>query len=216
MKKLLLLIILFLSCLTANAQQEDYTLVTLAKVSFEGLTELYQWTSFSGDGTDATIEIVDDGLAINNPRMQEKDWYPQLIVVPDGSFNLEEGHDYIVRLTVKVPSDGTYMMNIGNWGTNYSCHVPVTASDDYQIIDTEYPEYGRSTENAHVLFGCGWVTGTTIIKEVEVLEKTITTGIQSVKSAKDAKDAIYNLVGQKVSTSYKGIVIKKGKRVVVR
>lgn len=216
MKKLLLLIILFLSCLTANAQQEDYTLVSLAKVSFEGLTELYQWTSFSGDGTDATIEIVDDGLAITNPRMQERDWYPQLIVVPDGSFNLEEGHDYIVRLTVKVPSDGIYMMNIGNWGTNYSCHVPVKASDDYQIIDTEYPEYGRSTENAHVLLGCGWVTGTTIIKEVEVFEKRITTDIQSVKSAKDTKDAIYNLAGQKVNSSYQGLVIKNGKRVVIR
>lgn len=214
MKKLLLLIILFLSCLTANAQQEDYTLVSLAKVSFEGLTELYQWTSFSGDGTDATIEIVDDGLAITNPRMQERDWYPQLIVVPDGSFNLEEGHDYIVRLTVKVPSDGIYMMNIGNWGTNYSCHVPVKASDDYQIIDTEYPEYGRSTENAHVLLGCGWVVGTTILKEVEVLERRSTTDILLVKRAKGTDSTIYNLFGQKVAINYKGLVIQNGKKIM--
>ena len=214
MKKLLLLIILFLSCLTANAQQEDYTLVSLAKVSFEGLTELYQWTSFSGDGTDATIEIVDDGLAITNPRMQERDWYPQLIVVPDGSFNLEEGHDYIVRLTVKVPSDGIYMMNIGNWGTNYSCHVPVKASDDYQIIDTEYPEYGRSTENAHVLLGCGWVVGTTILKEVEVLERRSTTDILLVKRTKGTDSTIYNLFGQKVAINYKGLVIQNGKKIM--
>ena len=214
MKKLLLLIILFLSCLTANAQQEDYTLVSLAKVSFEGLTELYQWTSFSGDGTDATIEIVDDGLAITNPRMQERDWYPQLIVVPVGSFNLEVGHDYIVRLTVKVPSDGIYMMNIGNWGTNYSCHVPVKASDDYQIIDTEYPEYGRSTENAHVLLGCGWVVGTTILKEVEVLERRSTTDILLVKRAKGTDSTIYNLFGQKVAINYKGLVIQNGKKIM--
>lgn len=216
MKKLLLFVIIILSCLTVNAQQEDYTLVSLAKVNFEGLTELYQWVSFYGDGTDATIGIVDDGIAITNPHLQDESWQPYLIAVPDGSFNLEEGHNYIVRFTIKVPSDGTYMMNIGNWGTNCTCYVPVTSSDGYQIIDTEYPEYKNNVVGAHVLLGCGWVTGTTIIKEVEVLEKRITTDIQSVKSVKEVKDVIYNLAGQKVNSSYQGIVIKSGKRVVIR
>ena len=62
------------------------------------------------------------------------------------------------------------------------------------------------------MFGCGWVPGTTIIKEVEVLEKRGASGIRSVKASKVAGDMIYNLSGQKVSPSYKGIVIIDGKK----
>ena len=65
-----------------------------------------------------------------------------------------------------------------------------------------------------VLLGCGWVVGTTILKEVEILERTSLASIQSVKTAKRDDDVIYNLTGQKVDTSYKGIVIQNGKKVV--
>ena len=209
-EKLTFVIIIILSCLNANAQSESETLVSLAKVNYEGITEFTQWSSY--EGSIATIEVVDDGIAINNPKMQEQSWQPQLIVVPDGSFDLKEGHDYIVRLTIRVPSDGKYMVNIGSWSTNFTCHAPATAKDDFQIIDVEYPEYESSVTGGHVLFGCGWVPGTTIIKEVEVLEKRGASGIRSVKASKVAGDMIYNLSGQKVSPSYKGVVIKDGKK----
>ena len=60
----------------------------------------------------------------------------------------------------------------------------------------------------------GWVVGTTILKEVEVLEETSTTAIQSIQSPKVADNATYNLSGQKVSPSYKGVVIQNGRKVV--
>lgn len=41
-----------------------------------------------------------------------------------------------------------------------------------------------------------------------------TTGISSVKAAAEFKGAIYNIAGQKVSASYKGLVIKNGKKIV--
>ncbi len=43
---------------------------------------------------------------------------------------------------------------------------------------------------------------------------TITTGISSVKSAAAQNGAIYNIAGQKVSASYKGLVIMNGKKYV--
>lgn len=62
--------------------------------------------------------------------------------------------------------------------------------------------------------GWGWVVGTTILKEVELLEKTNTAGIQRIKAPQGADGAAYNLSGQKVNASYKGIVIQNGKKAV--
>ena len=74
-EKLTFVIIIILSCLSANAQSESETLVSLAKVNYEGITEFTQWSSY--EGSKATIEIVDDGIAITNPKMQEQSWEPQ-------------------------------------------------------------------------------------------------------------------------------------------
>jgi len=41
------------------------------------------------------------------------------------------------------------------------------------------------------------------------------TAINAVKATK-ADDAIYNLNGQRVNASYKGLVIKNGKKVVIK
>ena len=209
MRKYLLSVIIILSCLKANAQSESDSLVSLAKVNFVEITEFTGWSQFDDTQPEGKIEVVDDGIAITNYKLQSQSWQPQVMIVPDGSFDLEEGHNYIVRLTIKVPSDGQYMVNIGTWSNNSQLISSVKARDDFQIIDVEYPEYKNSVSGCHVLLGCGWVVGTTILKEVEVLEKTSTAGVRSAKPAKDADDTIYNLSGQKVNASYKGIVIRK-------
>jgi hypothetical protein len=214
MKKYLLLVIILLSCLTANAQSEGEVLVSIAKKNWVGADNPASWYS---DGT-GVVEIVDEGLAITNFSMQDNAWDTQTAVLWD--FSLEEGHSYIVRLTVKVPSDGTYHLGMGSWdgrGIWTSCQVPVQFGDSYQVIDVEYPEYQGSVYGDGLVFlGCGWVVGSTIIKEVELLEKTTTAGIQSLKPVpeKVTGETLYNLAGQKVDASYKGIVIKNGKKVV--
>ena len=210
MKKYLLFVVLFLSCLSIQAQDENEALVSIAKMNWVGVSELPSWCNFSGDN-DTSLEFVDDGIAINNPQKYDAIYTPQIIVIE--GFTLEKGHNYIVRLIVRVPSDGTYNVNMGNWKTNYSLQLPVRKSDDFQVIDVEYPEYGDNIiGNGHVLIGCGWVVGTTIIKEVEILEKTNATGIQGIKA--DRHNVIYNLNGQRVSPPYRGIVIQNGRKVV--
>lgn len=216
MRKYLIFIVIFLSCLTANAQQEDEVLVSLAKVNFEGMSAPFQWLYFFNNEAGTSMEIVEEGIAITNPHVQDQIWTPSAIVLPEGLFNLEEKHDYIVRLTIKVPSDGTYQVIMGSWDTNYSCHVGVKAGNEFQIIDTEYPEYGRSIDDAHVLIGFGWVEGTTIIKEIEVLERRKTSDIQRIKAENNTDNTVYNIVGQRVSAVYKGIVIKNGRPVIMK
>ena len=211
MRKYLLSVIIILSSLSANAQSESDSLVSLAKVNFVEITEFTGWSQFDDTQPEGKIEVVDDGIAINNPQKYDAIYTPQIIVIE--GFTLEKGHNYIVRLIVRVPSDGTYHVNMGDWETNYSLQLPVRKSDDFQVIDVEYPEYGDNIiGDGHVLIGCGWVVGTTIIKEVEILEKTNATGIQSIKA--DRHNVIYNLNGQRVSPPYRGIVIQNGRKVV--
>lgn len=171
MRKYLLSVIIILSCLKANAQSESDSLVSLAKVNFVEITEFTGWSQFDDSQPEGKIEVVDDGIAITNYKLQSQSWQPQVMIVPDGSFDLEEGHNYVIRLTIKVPSDGQYMVNIGTWSNNFQLLSPVKARDGFQIIDVEYPEYKNSVAGAHVVLGLGWVVGTTILKEVEVIER---------------------------------------------
>lgn len=187
---------------------------------------LYVWTYTYPE--DSPAEITNEGLVITNPTVQAQVWQPQTIVT-DEAFTLEQNHDYIVRLTLKVPSEGTYQMNLGSWSTNYSCQVPVYPNDDFQTIDFEFPGFGDDikegyrVDDCHALLQVGWVAGATVVKKVVVFEKdkdafmaAKETGIEEVKAmnTKKVDGSIYNLAGQKVSPSYKGIVIRNGKKVV--
>jgi hypothetical protein len=161
-------------------------------------------------------EIVSDGIAIINPCLQDEIWDNWAFVL--ANFPLEKGHDYIVRLTLKVPSDGAYYIELGSLNREevLSHQVSVKGSDTFQVIDVEYPEYKccDAKDDGFVILGCGWVVGTTILKEVELLERTTTTDIFGVKAAKGSNDTLYNLAGQKVNASYKGIVIQNGNKIM--
>lgn len=66
----------------------------------------------------------------------------------------------------------------------------------------------------YTLVGMGSVYKETYQLYLISFEKTGETGISSVKTAAAQNGAIYNIAGQKVSASYKGLVIKNGKKIV--
>lgn len=166
-------------------------------------------------------ESTDEGLAITVPSEAEP-WNPMTYIAY--KFSLEKGHNYIVRLTMKAPHDGTYHVGLGdfNGGAWYSCEVPVTASNDFQAIEVKCPDFPGDVREGMLLLGCGKVVGTTVVKKVQIYDvkdsNSKETGIEDVKTVNRKKDdgAIYNLAGQKVNASYKGIVIRNGKRYVVK
>ena len=165
-----------------------------------GLDAVPYWFG-SSEGTDATAEATADGIA----------------VVTADAFTVEEDHNYLVVIEVKVPAgEGTYQVQLGSWATNFQKEVPVVGNDDWQTLEIEFPEYGGTTDEnaAHVVFQNGWVVGTSVVKSVKVFEVGGETAIKSVKKAAKANGAIYNLAGQKVNASYKGIVIKDGKKFI--
>lgn len=213
MKKLLIIVAMALMAVGASAQNEKL----LYEVDWSEVGYSF-WSLFSGPEHEGIWEATDEGLAITNPQKQEQMSYPLTLITQYGEpFSLEEGHDYFVRLTLKVPSDGSYYVQLGDWASSWYDEVAVTASDDWQVIDIENSNYYSDISGAHVLFGNGWVVGTTILKKVEVYERfgenvrEDGTAIHTVKTEK-ANDTIYNLSGQRVDAFYKGVVIKNGKK----
>lgn len=176
------------------------------------------------DGDDIWAQ-TDEGMAITTSQQMKYMW--TLYSVIGLRFSLEQGRDYIVRLTMKVPSEGTYQVRLGSrlggdenvW---FSCEVPVTADDDFQVIDVECSDFpGNVLGDAYVMLGSGWVVGTTIVKQVKIYEKLETgsrgdqTAIKAEKAEK-VDNTSYNLIGQKVNASYKGVVINNGKKMLMK
>ena len=139
----------------------------------EVLVASQDWVTpwFDNGGTNATCALTADGIAITNPKVQTDMWTPQTEICV-GNLTLKKDHYYIVRLTIKVPSNGTYFMHLGSWESNDGCDFTLNASDDFQVIDLKFDEYHYNVDDAHVLFQSGYVKGTTVIQNVQVLDVT--------------------------------------------
>ena len=161
MKKLLLSLALLMPTMT-------WADTTIAEKDWS----LGSWL-ISNEDVGATCKMTSDGLAITNPGVQEEAWTPQAIVL-DG-FSLKKGHDYTVRMEVKIPASGKLQVNMGGWDFYEQYVVSVKKKTDSQIIDVDFPEYGETFEgDAHVLFQNGKIKGTTVLQEIQVLD--VTTG----------------------------------------
>ena len=204
--------------------QDSYTESLAFEMNWPGIDYIV-W-----DLDESPYETTAEGLAITNTRPMEHAWetadsWPvPTCISGEKAFSTEKGHNYMVRLTVKVPSNGIYHIEMGEFllANSSSCEIPVTASDDFQVINIGFPQFGYDLwGNASVSLGTGWVVGTTVVKKVEVYEMSVsdsregTTSVKSLKAA-DTDSPRYNLSGQRVDASYKGIVIQNGKKRIVR
>lgn len=184
------------------------------EMNWEGVEYPVFWDPGDWESNPNPWKGTDEGLAITSYRQEGG-----LFTSVGQDFALEKGHDYIVRLTLKVPSDGTYQVRFGRLlGSDENAwslfDVPMTASEDFQVIELESLNFGEDVWNdGMVVLSSGSVLGTTVVKKVQVIEKEKGTpaAIMTLKTNK-ADDTIYNLAGQKVNASYKGLVIKNGKK----
>ncbi|MBQ6379074.1 MAG: hypothetical protein IJJ56_09810, partial [Prevotella sp.] len=87
----------------------------------------------------------------------------------------------------------------------------VAAGDNEFTID--FLDYPTECTDAMVFYQCGKIPGKHIIKKVQLIDLEAT-GIKNVKANKATNNARYNLAGQKVDASYKGIVIMNGKKFI--
>lgn len=212
-----------ISVLTGNNKKSEVEGERIVyEMNWEGVDYYVGWDPSDWESDPNPWQGTDEGLAITSYHLWEQNWS---LFTPIGQdFSLEQGHDYIVRLTLKVPSDGTYQVGFGRWwggdaNTWTSFDVPMTASEDFQVIEVESHNFGGNVWNeGYVILSSGWVLGTTVVKNVQVIERDndAPAAIKSAKTVRKSDDAIYNLAGQKVNTSFKGIVIKNGKKTITK
>ena len=209
MKKFFTLVAMALMAVGANAQE------LIAEVDFTTATEFTGWNQF-GDGQEGSVELkAGEGLAITVGSQTGQLWQPQTMIIPDGSFNVEEDGNYKIVVVAKFPTAGTLQINMGTWASNDQTTVDVPASDDFQTVEIEFPGFAYTLEGCHLLFQNGDFLGTTIVKSVKVIDMDGTTqGIEAVKANQLVNGAIFNLAGQKVNANYKGVVIQNGKKFI--
>ena len=137
------------------------------------------WTGpswFNDEGTQATCGMTAEGVTITNPEVQSQYWTPQMCVV-DGII-LQEGHNYKVLITAKVPSGGPLYVQLGSWEDDadsniyYDRMVELEASSEFQDIEMLFGDFPAFTKKGHVVFQTGFITGTCTVKNVQVIDVT--------------------------------------------
>ena len=164
-----------------------------------------------------------EGLVINsNPDEGANFWEPQVPMIAHIP-ELKKGGHYLVKFSIIAPDAGEIRLDLCSWdgsGAAKALIFNVKAGEKEYAID--FLDYPTDCTDAMVFYQCGHLPGHHIINKVQIYEvnnsNSKETGIEDVKAVNSKKvdGAIYNLAGQKVNTSYKGIVIRNGKRVVVK
>ena len=174
----------------------------------------------------STAVVGAEGLEINVPSAGENYWNPQTVVLniegekvadnPDAPAILAEDGQYQVVIVAKHPA-GHLQVNLGTWddGVSLQKDFDVEEAADFHEIVVDFSEGWPADcfSNVHVLWQSGALPGLSVLKSIQIIDLNAT-AIKTVKAAKKFDGAIYNLAGQKVNASYKGVVIKDGKKFI--
>ena len=174
----------------------------------------------------STAVVGAEGLEINVPAAGDNYWNPQTVVLniegekvadnPDAPAILAEDGQYQVVIVAKHPA-GHLQVNLGTWddGVSLQKDFDVEEATDFHEIVVDFSEGWPADcfSNVHVLWQSGALPGLSVLKSIQIIDLNAT-AIKTVKAAKKFDGAIYNLAGQKVNASYKGVVIKDGKKFI--
>ena len=174
----------------------------------------------------STAVVGAEGLEINVPAAGDNYWNPQTVVLniegekvadnPDAPAILAEDGQYQVVIVAKHPA-GHLQVNLGTWddGVSLQKDFDVEEATDFHEIVVDFSEGWPADcfSNVHVLWQSGALPGLSVLKSIQIIDLNAT-AIKTVKAGKKFDGAIYNLAGQKVNASYKGVVIKEGKKYI--
>ena len=215
MKKLLNLLVMCLMAVGSNAQtvlyENDYT----------GITEFNGWSQYDESQTDGKTEADPDGngVAITVGIQTGQLWQPQVMIVPDGSFNLEEDGAYKVIITAKYPTNGELQINMGSWSANDQDHFTITSTGDFQTDEFLFEGWSVTAAGAHLLFDAGDFMGTTIVKKIQIIdlnkgERWTIAGDKSLLGSdwdvNNNSNYLYTTDGENYSCTKNEIVLSKG------
>lgn len=114
------------------------------------------------------------------------------------------------NLLVGLPNGGTVPVAVAGEGVNYVFGWTDASNPGFYKIESDTPTLGAGKAYLHTTSALGSKLGL-------IFDDGETTNIKlNVNDSLDSDAAMYNLAGQKVSNSYKGIVIVNGKKYVCK
>ena len=144
MKKLLTLLTMALMVIGANAQ------AVIAEKDWTGCSKSDLLGGYIGD-SDGSIEATADGVAITISKKSAQIWQPQTFVLHEDDVSLDEGGNYMVVITAKIPSDGELWVDLGDLVVNRTQrYIDVNASDDFQEIVIQFNEFPTGISGVYV------------------------------------------------------------------
>lgn len=174
-------------------------------------------------------------LAYKNPIMIfAGQWHSQTVATDEQgtlvSFDLKDTEKQTFTVEFEEPTTGklnwAFTLDTDN-AAGYEAIEPGSTSGTI-VIDKDkvaeaiknanLPEGTKASEVTSVFLQNSNETGQTVkVKSVKRVISNVTDGISNVENLQVAKDSkMFNLAGQQVGKDYKGIVIKDGKKVVVK
>ena len=162
------------------------------------------------------------GLIINsNPADGAAYWEPQVPMIGHIPEFKKGGH-YLVKFTIDTPAAGEIRLDLCSWdgteGATKALIINVEVGEKEYTVD--FLDYPTTCTDGMIFYQCGHLPGQHIIKKVQVfkIEYAGTNGNETTINATKttmSQGTIYNLAGQKVNASYKGLVIQNGKKRIV-
>ena len=187
-----------------------------------GLIAEVDWTVeeyYQGCFGDPIYTVEGVGLILNSTPCDGANYwepqFPMIAHIPE----LKKGGHYLVKFTIEAPAAGEIRLDLCSWdgteGATMALIINVEAGENEYTVD--FPDYPTTCTDGMIFYQCGHLPGQHIIKKVQVfkIEHAGTNGSETtINATKTAisRGAIYNLAGQKVDASYKGIVIQNGKK----
>ena len=140
------------------------------------------WYQFDDSQTNGSVTSNPDGIAITVDKNVGMYWEPQVMVIPDGGFNLKQDGYYKVVVTAKFPTNGILQINMGTWDNYDQTTVDVVSTGDFQEVEVIFPNFVSNIDDCHLLFQCGDFTGTTILKKIQVWKMDTETTVENTGS----------------------------------
>ena len=180
-------------------------------------TQKSEWDGFwySTDYAEVSVE-QGTGLIINcSSDGTTNYWEPQVPMIQHIE-SVAEGGQYLVKFSFNSPVAGELRLDFGSWdGTGATLAKVFEVAEGDNEMEIEMLDYPTECTDAFIFYQCGKLPGKHIIKKVELWDlEADPSAIKTVKAGKKTNGAIYNLAGQKVNASYKGVVIKDGKKYI--
>lgn len=136
-------------------------------------------------------------------------------VTPDeenGSIAYIECAQYMNQIKLADGTTYTYLVLLDGYGQNGKVQITHNDDDSFDIDYFDLATFGFADTEAAVV--CYYL-GATAVKITEDEANEFKTGIDGIKVAEHASDAVYNLAGQRIQSPVRGqIYIQNGKKFI--